>query len=167
MGKNSKGETTVSIPITKEMTPNVYINISLLQPHAVTENDLPIRLYGVIPIMVEDKTTILEPQISMPNVLRPEQNITIKVSEKNNKAMTYTVALVDEGLLDLTRFKTPNGWDEFYAREALGVKTWDVFDDVIGAYTEASTKCLKLVAMVLPQKAKRIKPTVLNQLLNF
>ena len=48
--------------------------------------------------------------------------------------MTYTIALVDEGLLDLTRFKTPNAWDTFYARQSLGVKTWDIFDDVIGAY---------------------------------
>jgi uncharacterized protein YfaS (alpha-2-macroglobulin family) len=28
--------------------------------------------------------------------------------------MTYSIAVVDEGLLDLTRFKTPNAWDSFY-----------------------------------------------------
>lgn len=163
--KTQKGETTASIPITKEMTPNVYVNISLLQPHAVTENDLPVRLYGVIPIMVEDKTTILEPQVKMPNVLRPEENITVKVSEKNNKAMTYTVALVDEGLLDLTRFKTPNGWDEFYAREALGVKTWDIFDDVIGAYTGSIDQVFEIggdgsATDGKKKKANRFKPVV-------
>ena len=163
--KTKKGETTASITITKEMTPNVYINISLLQPHAVTENDLPIRLYGVIPILVEDKNTILEPQITMPEVLRPEQNITVKVSEKNNKAMTYTVALVDEGLLDLTRFKTPNGWVEFYAREALGIKTWDVFDDVIGAYTGSIDQVYEIggdgsASEGKKKKANRFKPVV-------
>jgi uncharacterized protein YfaS (alpha-2-macroglobulin family) len=163
--KTNKGETTASIPITKEMTPNVFVNISLLQPHAVTENDLPIRLYGVIPIMVEDKNTILEPQITMPDVLRPEQNITVKVNEKNKKAMTYTVALVDEGLLDLTRFKTPNGWSEFYAREALGVKTWDVFDDVIGAYTGSVDQVFEIggdgsASEGKNKKANRFKPVV-------
>lgn len=163
--KTQKGQTTASIPITKEMTPNVFINISLLQPHAVTENDLPIRLYGVIPIMVEDKNTILEPQIVMPNVLRPEQNITVNVSEKNNRAMTYTVALVDEGLLDLTRFKTPNGWKAFYAREALGVKTWDVFDDVIGAYTGSVEQVFEIggdgsATAGKKKKANRFKPVV-------
>jgi uncharacterized protein YfaS (alpha-2-macroglobulin family) len=35
--------------------------------------------------------------------------------------MTYTIAIVDEGLLDLTRFKAPNAWDSFMF-EALGVK---------------------------------------------
>ncbi|MGC1632851.1 MAG: MG2 domain-containing protein, partial [Gelidibacter sp.] len=131
----TQGETTVKIPITPEMAPNVFVNISLLQPHATTANDLPIRLYGVIPIMVENPATKLYPEIKMPDVLQPEQEYKIEVSEKNKKAMTYTIAIVEEGLLDLTRFKTPNAWDEFYARESLGVKTWDIFDDVIGAYS--------------------------------
>ena len=48
--------------------------------------------------------------------------------------MTYTLAVVDEGLLGLTRYRTPNVWNEFYKREALGVKTWDIYDYVIGAY---------------------------------
>ena len=47
--------------------------------------------------------------------------------------MTYTLAIVDDGLLDLTNFKTPDPWNEFYAREALGIRTWDMYDDVLGA----------------------------------
>ncbi|MEE9408806.1 MAG: MG2 domain-containing protein [Polaribacter sp.] len=133
--KTKKGTTYVEIPINKNMTPNVFVNISLLQPHQVSENDLPIRLFGVIPILVADKSTKLEPQISMLDELQPEKEFTIKISEKNNKEMTYTLAIVEEGLLDLTRFKTPNAYTTFYAREALGVKTWDIFDDVIGAYS--------------------------------
>ena len=40
--------------------------------------------------------------------------------------MTYTLAIVGHGLLDLTDFKTPAIlWNEFYAREALGIRTWD------------------------------------------
>ena len=109
------------------MAPNVFINISLLQPHAITSNDLPIRLYGVIPMMVENPATKLEPQISMPDVIKPEQSYDIKVSEKNNKAMTYTIAVVEEGLLDLTRFKTPNAWNSFYAREGSWRKNMGYF----------------------------------------
>ncbi|WP_445748924.1 alpha-2-macroglobulin family protein [Polaribacter sp.] len=130
-----KGMTTVEIPITKNMAPNVYASISLLQPHQISENDLPIRLFGTIPLFVEDASTKLEPQISMPNELQPEKEFSLTVSEKNNKAMTYSVAIVEDGLLDLTRFKTPNAFENFFAREALGIKTWDIFDDVIGAYS--------------------------------
>ncbi|MEC8831295.1 MAG: alpha-2-macroglobulin family protein, partial [Bacteroidota bacterium] len=129
-----QGETTFNFKVTDQMAPNVFVNLTLLQPHAQTANDLPIRLYGVIPIMVEDPATKLNPEIQMPEVLVPEEEVTIKVKERDGKKMTYTLAIVDEGLLDLTRFKTPNPWHSFYAREALGVKTWDMYDMVLGAY---------------------------------
>ncbi|WP_299671499.1 MG2 domain-containing protein [uncultured Polaribacter sp.] len=163
--KTTKGTTSVEIPINKNMTPNVFVNISLLQPHQVLENDLPIRLYGVIPILVEDKNTKLEPQISMPNELQPQKEFVVNVSEKNNKPMTYTLAVVEEGLLDLTRFKTPNAYTTFYAREALGVKTWDIFEDVIGAYSGSVDQVFAIggdgnVAKGKNQKANRFKPVV-------
>jgi hypothetical protein len=147
------------------MAPNVFVNISLLQPHAISENDLPIRLYGVIPIMVEDPNTKLEPQLKMPDVLKPEQEFKVSVSEKNNKSMTYTIAMVEEGLLDLTRFKTPNAWDEFYKRQALGVKTWDIFDDVIGAYSGSIDQVFAIggdgsALAGKNKKANRFKPVV-------
>ncbi|MBO3100214.1 alpha-2-macroglobulin family protein [Gelidibacter pelagius] len=161
----TQGETTVNIPITPEMAPNVFVNISLLQPHATTANDLPIRLFGVIPIMVENPATILYPEIKMPDVLQPEQEFEVVVNEKNKKSMTYTIAIVEEGLLDLTRFKTPNAWDEFFAREALGVKTWDVFDDVIGAYSGSIDQVFAIggdanAAAGKNKKANRFKPVV-------
>tara|TARA_R110002096_G_scaffold435120_1_gene659415 strand:+ start:3695 stop:9265 length:5571 start_codon:yes stop_codon:yes gene_type:complete len=163
--KTQKGETLIDIPITKDMAPNVFVNISLLQPHAISKNDLPIRLYGVIPIMVEDPNTKLEPVLKMPDILQPEQKFEVKISEKNNKAMTYTIAVVEEGLLDLTRFKTPNAWNEFYKREALGVKTWDIFDDVIGAYSGSIDQVFAIggdgsAAAGKNKKANRFKPVV-------
>lgn len=128
------GETQFSFVTSKEMTPNVYVNVTLIQPHAQVLNDLPIRLYGIVAISVEDPASHLDPVLTMPDVLKSEENVTIKVSEKNNKEMTYTIAIVDEGLLDITRYKTPDPWNHFYAKEALGVQTWDIYDHVIGAF---------------------------------
>lgn len=164
--KTQKGETTVELPITGDMAPNVYINISLLQPHASTKNDSPIRMYGIVPIEVVDKNTVLEPQLTMPDVLRPEQTINVKVSEKQGKRMTYTIAVVDEGLLDLTRFKTPNAWNSFYTREALGVRTWDIYDDVIGAYGGKVNQVFSIGGDAdagggKAKKANRFKPVVM------
>lgn len=162
----SEKETPFNFKVTEEMAPNIYVHITLVQPHAQTANDLPIRLYGVIPLMVENPATKLQPVISMPDVLRPEEKFTLEVSEEDDKEMTYTVAIVDEGLLDLTRFKTPNPWESFYAREALGIKTWDVYDMVLGAY---GGKIEQLFAIggdgeiVNPgdkDKANRFKPVV-------
>lgn len=139
-----KGETIYEFTTTEEMDPNVYVHVSLIQPYQTTSNDMPIRMYGVVPIMVEDPETHLKPTISMPDVLRPETTASIKVGEKNGKKMSYTLAIVDEGLLDLTNFKTPDPWNHFYAREALGVKTWDMYDYVLGAYGDELDKLLAI-----------------------
>jgi uncharacterized protein YfaS (alpha-2-macroglobulin family) len=115
-----------------------------LQPHSATANDLPIRLYGVIPINVENPDSHLKPVLAMPEVLKPESKTTITVREENGKPMTYTLAIVDEGLLDLTSFKTPDPWKHFNAREALGVKTWDLYDQVMGSFTGKIDKLLAI-----------------------
>lgn len=164
--KSEKGETKVKIPVTAEMAPNVYIHISLLKPHASTLNDAPIRMYGILPIEVVDKNTVLQPQIAMPSALKPETKASIKVSEKDGKKMTYTLAIVEDGLLDLTRFKTPNGWNKFYARQALGVKTWDVYDNVIGAYGGKINQIFSIggdedLGAGKVKKANRFKPFVI------
>src|SRR6185295_13468176 len=76
-----EGQTQFKFPVTEDMTPNVYVNVTLLQEHSQTANDLPIRLYGVIPIQVENPNTHLKPVIKMADVLRPEEQVNIKVSE--------------------------------------------------------------------------------------
>lgn len=119
---------------TPEMAPTVYAHVTLLQPHGQTANDLPLRLYGVTPVKVLDPTTRLQPLVECAEVFTPESTGTVTVREAAGRPMTYTLAVVDEGLLGLTRFQTPNPWDHFYAREALGVKTWDLFDQVVGAW---------------------------------
>lgn len=127
-------DTPYTFTVTDEMSPNFYIHISLLQKHDNSSNDLPVRMYGVQPVLVSDEKSHLYPQISMPESVRPLEEFTIKVSEKNRERMTYTLAIVDEGLLDITAFKTPDPWSSIYAREALGVRTWDLYDNIIGAF---------------------------------
>jgi uncharacterized protein YfaS (alpha-2-macroglobulin family) len=129
-----KGQTRYTFKIEQGMAPNIFVDVTLLQRHSQTVNDLPIRMYGAIPLNVDDPETILKPVISMPDKIRPETPSSVTVSEASGKEMTYTIAIVDEGLLDITNYKTPDPHQTFYAREALGVKTWDLFDYVIGAY---------------------------------
>ncbi len=159
-------ETKFRFETTPEMAPTVYAHVSHIQPHDQSENDLPIRMYGVIPISVEDPNTRLSPKVEMADVLKPEEKVTLKVSENDGKAMAYTVAVVDDGLLDLTRFKTPSPWNVFYAREALGVRTWDVYDHVLGASAGSIERLLSIggdaaaVDRGGPEKANRFDPVV-------
>ncbi len=155
----------VQFTTTKEMSPNVFVHISYMQPHSQSENDRPIRLYGVQGIRVENPDSHLHPVLDMPDVLHPEKQVQIKVKEKDGKPMTYTIAVVDEGLLDLTHFKTPKPWNAFYANEALGVKTYDMYNYVMGAF---SGKIAGLLAVggdedlikTGTKKANRFKPVV-------
>ncbi|MTI22568.1 hypothetical protein E1176_16165 [Fulvivirga sp. RKSG066] len=159
-------QSTFTFETTEAMAPNVFVHISYIQPHNVTANDLPIRMYGVQSIAVENPKTHLNPQINMPDVLAPEERFTIEVSEKDGKGMAYTVAVVDEGLLDLTRFKTPDPWNYFFSREALGVKTWDMYQYVVGAMAGEMSGLLalggdeELLGKDGGKKANRFKPVV-------
>ena len=99
-------DTPYTFTVTPEMAPNFYVH----------------------------PASHLEPVIKVADTVAPEEAFTVQVNEKSGKAMTYTLAIVDEGLLDLTAFKTPSPWDAMYQTEALGVKTWDLYDEVIGAF---------------------------------
>ncbi len=159
------GNTVVKITATPSMAPNAYLYVTMLQPHSQTVNDAPIRLYGVIPVMVEDPASRLAPVITMADQIRSQQEIEIKVSEKNKQEMTYTLAIVDEGLLDLTGFRTPDPWKWFYVRQALGVKTWDLYDLVFGAFGGTLNRIFAIGgdAAVLDQsknRARRFEPVV-------
>ena len=162
-----KGITKYVFHATSEMSPTVYAFITLVQPHNNVKNDLPMRMFGVTPITVDDPKNKLEPIVKTPDVLKPEENATIEVSEKNGRPMAYTIAIVDEGLLDLTRHETPNPLATIYAREALGVKTFDVYDQVLGAYGGTLERILniggdKAAKPKNTQVANRFKPVVIT-----
>ncbi|MCL1818439.1 MAG: alpha-2-macroglobulin, partial [Spirochaetaceae bacterium] len=131
------GEPTTEyrIPCTADMTPNVYVHVTLLQKHSQTANDLPLRLYGIVPVTVDDPATRLAPQITAGPVWEPSSRVSFTVKETQGRPMTYTAVVVDEGLLGLTRYSMPNPRNVFYRKEASFLKYWDVYSDVIGAYS--------------------------------
>lgn len=161
----TKGNTVVTFKAKPEMSPNVYAYVTVIQPHAQTVNDMPMRLYGIIPVMVEDPDTRLKPEINMADQVRSGKEFTVKVSELHRRPMTYTLAVVDEGLLDITGFRTPDPWNYFYAREALGVQTWDLYDLVLGAFGGTLDRILatggdETVIDRSANKAQRFTPVV-------
>lgn len=127
-------EGKVEITATEDMIPNVYIYVALIQPHDA-KNDLPIRLYGVAPVKVENKKLQLQPNIQVPESTNTKKKIDVKVSEASGQAMTYTLAIVDEGILGLTNFATPNPYSYFNSKQALSVRTWDNYASIVDAFS--------------------------------
>ncbi len=131
---NLGSEGKVEITATEEMIPNVYVYVSLIQPHDAN-NDMPIRLYGVIPVKVENKKLQLQPKIQIPESANTKKKVDVKITEASGQAMTYTIAVVDEGILGLTNFATPNPYGYFNSKQALSVRTWDNYDAIVDAFS--------------------------------
>ncbi len=121
-----------AIEITEDMFPNAYVSISLFQDYNNYTNDRPLRLYGAVPLMVNNEATKLNLRLDVPQELKPNQKFKVKVKNLANSKMDYTIAIVDEGLLDITAFKTPNPWNYFYQKEAMQILTFDNYNEVIG-----------------------------------
>lgn len=161
-----QGDNQIAFQVDRSMFPNAYAHVTLVQPHHTTKNDRPIRMYGIIPIEVDDPSTHLSPVISVKESVRPNQKATVTVNEQFGRQMTYTLAVVDDGLLDITNFRTPNPWKSMYARRSLGVQTWDMYDDVIGAYAGTLKNLLSIGGdgwddeVTETPKANRFKPMV-------
>ncbi|MCH2197896.1 MAG: MG2 domain-containing protein [Flavobacteriales bacterium] len=159
------GSNTYTFKAEKGFAPNVFVSINLIQPYAQMANDKPIRIYGVARVKVSDPATHISPRIEMPDELVPEEAYTVNVSETSGTGMSYTLAVVDEGLLGLTRYKTPNPHGKMYEQEALGVTTWDLFDQVIGAHAGEMAPLLGIGGDEEntesgPKKVNRFKPVV-------
>lgn len=112
----------------------LYAQVTLLQawPPAT---DRPLRMWGVVPVAVVDPATRLRPEIIAPAEIRPSSRTRVRIREKGGHPMRAMLAFVDEGLLDLTRFPTPDPWEAFHGRAALQVQGWDMFDLVVGAWS--------------------------------
>ena len=124
-------EAKIPIAVSAAMIPTAYASVSLIQPHAQTDNDRPMRLFGVVPIEVHDPATRLDFAIHMPDLLRPGEPFAVEVQSAADSA-AFTIAVVDEGLLALTDFHTPDPWESFFQKQRLSVRTFDLFAHVIG-----------------------------------
>ncbi len=120
-------------------------------------------MYGVAPVFVTNSQTVLQPQIQMPEVLRPETDFNVTVSEKSGKPMTYTLAIVDDGFAGSYQFQDPGPWNDFYSREALGIRTWDMYDNVLGASAGSYSSLFSVGGDATLKTGRRKKQTASNR----
>ena len=159
------GENSIEILPEPEMAPHVYFSVVLLRGTLSQEKDLPIRQYGVLPVEITNPARLISPEIKVPKQVQPDHPFTIEVSEKNKLPMNYTLAIIDEGLLGLTGFNTPDPYAYFYNREALRTNTFDYYDYVIGNYGGEFGREIALggdahIQVERPTEINRFKPVV-------
>lgn len=154
--------TSIELAMKKEYAPNIYVSVSLFQDYNKIDNDRALRLFGVVPLYVEDENTKLDLELKTPDKILPNSDFEIEIQNKDKRAFNYTVAIVDEGLLDLTDFKTPDIWKGFYAKTGFTLKTYDTYSQIIPKFTGGDSVLGGLrVDKNRDDSAQRFKPVAL------
>jgi len=135
----------------------------LFLPLKSVEGEKPMRYYGILPIKVEDEKTRLRLTMNTPKEVKPGDDFSIEITNSSKENASFTLAVVDEGLLDLTNFKTPDPWKYYFQKLALGIETSDNYDEIIGALMPDMDSYLSIgggdeaAAMGGKQKTQRFK----------
>ncbi|HEY3807703.1 MAG TPA: MG2 domain-containing protein [Kofleriaceae bacterium] len=109
-------------------TPNVYVSAFLVKdPHLESKLAfLPDRAYGITSVRVLPTALTQAVTIIAPKEVRSSSPLTITLDVGATSGPTFaTIAVVDEGILSLTRFKSPDPLAQLFAQRALGVETFE------------------------------------------
>ncbi|MDF7810045.1 MG2 domain-containing protein [Hymenobacter sp. YC55] len=114
----------VSIPIQGGHVPNIYVTATAIRP--ITDNRLPLTVArGFVPLVVEKPEAKLAVAIKAPELSRSQVWQTVEVRTAPNA--NVTLAVVDEGILQMKDYRTPDPYGYFYQKRALEVSAYDVY----------------------------------------
>ncbi|NLB82692.1 MAG: alpha-2-macroglobulin family protein, partial [Synergistaceae bacterium] len=129
------GEGTIEIPVTAEMIPNFYVSAWVIRPVLEGEPWGNHRALGIASLKVERKETRLTVDLEAPERAAPLEPLTVKgqLTDGAGKPRKGEVVLylVDEGILSLTNYATPDPWAFFMSRRAAGVSVFDIYDQLL------------------------------------
>lgn len=129
---------SLQVKATDVYLPNVYVSATLFR--AMEVSDMPLTVaHGFRNITVEAKQRKLPVAVSIAEKSRSKtkQVITVKTAPR----AFVTVAAVDEGILQVKNYKTPDPYHYFYQKMALGVGSYDIYPLLLPEYktTRSST----------------------------
>jgi uncharacterized protein YfaS (alpha-2-macroglobulin family) len=126
---------TLEIPLTDAHVPNVYASVVLLRGRVHAEKDAtgfetgaPAFKLGYVQLQVEPRNQRLTVDVTPEKpVGRPGGTVRVDVTVRDGAghptAGQATVMVVDEAVLGLTGYRTPDPVPALYAAQALGVRT--------------------------------------------
>lgn len=139
----------IEFAIKEEYIPNIYCMVSLVRPVTI-EKGLH-RIYGLLPLNI---ATDRELKLSLQHetTVQPEQETTVNITvtdfqEKAVENATVTVVAVDEGICQLTNFKSPNPYQYFYGKEALQMQIADLYSNIIPETMPGDTMNMNLTPL--------------------
>ena len=126
----------IDVPILDGYKPNVYLSASLIRSTTSLEKHAPARAFGVVPLKLNDDANRLAVEIDAVGKSRPNQELEVIVrvevpSSSGRGTYQLTVAAVDEGILQLTNFQTPDAHGFFFRQRGLDTDTLDLYSAVL------------------------------------
>ncbi|TXK24840.1 alpha-2-macroglobulin family protein, partial [Pontibacter qinzhouensis] len=156
--QTDKKAASVTIPIKDEHLPTMYITATALRE--VKDNSLPLTIArGFKPVKVTKKNTKLSVAITAPEASRSQRVQQVKV--QTAPGAEVTVAVVDEGILQIKDTKTPDPHSFFYQKRALEVQSYDLypflFPELGNGKSSYGGDGFDLAKRVNPLTTKRVK----------
>jgi len=154
-----KRTASVELKMSGDNVPNVYITATLIKPHDVS--DIPLTVaHGFMNVKVEEKSRNMPVEITAQKSVRSRTHQKVRV--KAAPGSFVTLAAVDNGVLQVSDFKTPDPYNYFYQKKALQVDAYDLYPLL---FPEVRAKLsstggdgeLEMQKRVNPMPAKRIK----------
>lgn len=119
-----KGINQYDFDIEDKYFPGVYANVIILQNLKEKVSDKDTRLQGLQYIKVTREKEVLKAELVTKDKYKEPKEIEVEVkTDRPNSA--FTLAVVDEGLLSITRYKSPNPYDYFFAKERYNINNYD------------------------------------------
>lgn len=115
---------SVDLKLTPDHLPNVYVTATLIKPHDVSEIPLTVA-HGFQSIRVEETDRKIAVTIEAQKAVRSRTHQ--KVTVKAKPGSFVTLAAVDNGVLQVSDFKTPDPYGYFYAPKSLEVQAYDMY----------------------------------------
>ena len=126
--------TSVKIQVSADWGAGAYVLVTDYRPLNEASGREPVRSIGVAWLGVDNSQRTLTTLIGGPNKILPRQRLTIPVTIKgleSGEDAYLTLAAVDEGILQLTDFKSPDPVGYYFGKRRLGVGMRDDFGRLI------------------------------------
>lgn len=124
----------IEIPVTADWGAGAYVTATLYRPGDAQESRMPMRAIGVKWLKVDPAERKLAITLDAPEKTLPRQPLDISLAVAGagaNEDAYVTVAAVDLGILNLTRYEAPDpdGW--YFGQRRLGLEIRDLYGRLI------------------------------------
>ncbi|MEI9996998.1 MAG: alpha-2-macroglobulin [Rhizomicrobium sp.] len=125
---------SVDVKVDADWGPGAYVLVTDYRPLNEATGHEPVRAIGVAWLQVDNSARTLTVNLGGPQKVLPRQKVTIPVTIKglgDGEQAYLTLAAVDEGILQLTDFESPNPNDYYFGKRQLGVGMHDDYGRLI------------------------------------